>query len=258
MDFSKNTLPEVEAQWRSRADRSPLASLTWLAERFAGRAVFSTSFGIEDQVITHLIFTHRLPIRVFTLDTGRNFPETYSTWSRTLEHYRKSIHTYTPQAAALEQFLAEKGPNAFYDSVENRKQCCHIRKVEPLGRALQGQQLWVTGIRAEQSPNRQDMTPLEWDEAHQLLKFHPLFDWTFDQVRDFVRQHNIPYNPLHDRGFVSIGCAPCTRAIQPGEDFRAGRWWWEDASKKECGLHSGMMNDELEMMNHAKNEALRK
>ena len=242
MSFSKNTLAEVESELRSRSDRSPLALLAWLAERFAGQAVFSTSFGIEDQVISHLIFSNKLPIRVFTLDTGRNFPETYSTWTRTLEHYRQPIHTYAPQAAALEAFLAEKGPNSFYGSVENRKQCCYIRKVEPLGRALQGQQLWVTGIRAEQSPNRLDMTPLEWDAAHQLLKFHPLFDWTFDQVRDFVRQHNIPYNPLHDKGFVSIGCAPCTRAIQPGEDFRAGRWWWEDASKKECGLHDVRRN----------------
>ena len=172
-----------------------------------------------------------------TLDTGRNFPETYSTWSRTLERYRQPIETFAPQAATLERLLAEKGPNSFYESVENRKECCHIRKVEPLGRALQGQQLWVTGIRAEQSPNRLDMASLEWDAAHQLLKFHPLFDWTSDQVRDYVGQHNIPYNALHDQGFVSIGCAPCTRAIQPGEDFRAGRWWWEDASKKECGLH---------------------
>lgn len=237
MKFSKNTLLELESELRTRPDRSPLASLTWLAGQFAGRAVFSTSFGIEDQVITHLIFSHQLPIRVFTLDTGRNFPETYSTWSRTLERYQRPIQTYVPQAAALERLLAEKGPNSFYDSVENRKACCHIRKVEPLGRALQGQQLWITGIRAEQSPNRQDMAPLEWDTGHQLLKFHPLFDWTFDQVRAYVRQHNIPYNALHDKGFVSIGCAPCTRAIQPGEDFRAGRWWWEDASKKECGLH---------------------
>jgi len=237
MNVSPQMLSEVEARLRSQTDRSPLALLTWLAEHFAGQAVFSTSFGIEDQVITHLIFSNQLPIRVFTLDTGRNFPETYSTWSRTLERYRQPIETYAPQADALEQLLSKKGPNSFYDSVENRKECCHIRKVEPLGRALKDQQLWITGIRAEQSPNRLNMASLEWDAAHQLLKFHPLFDWAFDQVSDYVRQHNIPYNPLHDKGFVSIGCAPCTRAIQPGEDFRAGRWWWEDASKKECGLH---------------------
>lgn len=208
-----------------------------LAETFRGKVVFSTSFGLEDQVVTHLIFSNDLTIRVFTLDTGRLFPETYSTWARTLERYRRPIATYAPDAAALQFFLEKNGPNSFYDSVENRKTCCRIRKVAPLRIALRGQAAWVTGIRAEQSPNRLVMRDLEWDDAHQLYKFHPLFDWTFEQTRAFVREHNIPYNPLHDRGFVSIGCAPCTRAIRPGEDFRAGRWWWEDASKKECGLH---------------------
>jgi phosphoadenosine phosphosulfate reductase len=237
MAFSAQTLPEIEAALQRRGDWEPLTALQWLAERFEGRSVFSTSFGLEDQVITHLIFSHNLPIRLFTLDTGRQFPETYSTWSRTLERYKKPIEAYSPQAPALEQFLVEKGPNAFYDSVENRKSCCHIRKVEPLGRALANQQLWITGIRADQSPNRLDMKPLEWDSAHQLIKFHPLFDWTFDQVRTYANLHQIPYNALHDKGFLSIGCAPCTRAIRAGEDFRAGRWWWEDASKKECGLH---------------------
>ncbi len=237
MSDSTQVITELEADLQDRPDRSPLQDLTYLANIFAGQAVFSTSFGLEDQVISHLIFTNRLPIRVFTLDTGRNFQETYSTWSRTIERYDQPIETYAPQAAALEQLLATKGPNSFYGSVENRKECCYIRKVEPLRRALQGQQLWITGIRAEQSPNRLDMRSLEWDAAHQLIKFHPLFDWTFEQVRDYAQQFNIPYNVLHDMGFVSIGCAPCTRAIRPGEDFRAGRWWWEDASKKECGLH---------------------
>ena len=237
MSDSIQIISALEADLEGRPDRSPLQDLTYLADKFAGQAVFSTSFGLEDQVISHLIFTQRLPIRVFTLDTGRNFQETYSTWSRTVERYGQPIETYAPQAAALEQLLAAKGPNSFYASIENRKECCYIRKVEPLRRALQGQQLWITGIRAEQSPNRLDMRSLEWDAAHQLIKFHPLFDWTFEQVRDYARQFNIPYNVLHDQGFVSIGCAPCTRAIRPGEDFRAGRWWWEDASKKECGLH---------------------
>lgn len=238
MDFSKHTFSEITASLLRLEDQSPVERLSWLSERFAGSAVFSTSFGIEDQVITHLIFAHQLPIRVFTLDTGRNFQETYSTWSRTLERYQKPIESFAPQADTLQQLLAEKGPNSFYASVENRKECCHIRKIEPLQRALKGQQLWITGIRAEQSPNRLDMNSLEWDSAHQLFKFHPIFDWTFDQVHDYVRQHNIPYNALHDKGFVSIGCAPCTRAVKPGEDFRAGRWWWEDIGKKECGLHN--------------------
>lgn len=237
MDFPNHNLSQIEFELQNLADQSPLAHLQRLAERFKGHAVFSTSFGLEDQVITHLIFEHDLPIQVFTLDTGRNFQETYSTWSRTIARYQRPIQTYAPQAIKLEQFLAEKGPNSFYESIENRKACCQIRKVEPLGRALKDQQLWVTGIRAEQSPNRLDMRAFEWDPAHQLFKFHPLFHWSFEQVRAYVQQHNIPYNPLHDKGFVSIGCAPCTRAIQVGEDFRAGRWWWEDASKKECGLH---------------------
>lgn len=208
-----------------------------LAEAYKGQVVFSSSFSFEDQVITHLIFSENIDITVFTLDTGRLFPETYSTWSRTLEKYNKGITAYYPDAFTLQQFVETKGPNSFYESVDNRKQCCHIRKVEPLQRALKGKQVWITGIRAEHSPNRQDMRQVEWDAVNQLVKYHPLLHWTTEQVSRFINDHDVPYNPLHDRGFVSIGCAPCTRAIRPGEDFRAGRWWWEDASKKECGLH---------------------
>jgi phosphoadenosine phosphosulfate reductase len=233
------TLNDLQNSLESLAEDGPLPALRLLADHYAGAAVFSTSFGIEDQVISHLIFTHELPIRVFTLDTGRNFQETYSTWSRTVERYGKPIEVFSPQTEAVERLLAAKGPNSFYESVENRKECCYIRKVEPLNRALAGQQLWITGIRAEQSANRLDMSALEWDDAHQLVKFHPLFHWTFEQVRAYAQEHKIPVNSLHAKGFVSIGCAPCTRAIQPGEDFRAGRWWWEDQSKKECGLHVG-------------------
>ncbi|HVZ57822.1 MAG TPA: phosphoadenylyl-sulfate reductase [Chitinophagaceae bacterium] len=213
------------------------ASLTRLAARFPGQVVLSSSFSWEDQVLTHLVFSQALAIEVFTLDTGRLFPETYSTWSRTLEKYGRPITPYYPQAVALQQFIAEKGPNCFYESVENRKQCCHLRKVEPLQRALAGREVWVTGIRAEHSPDRREMPQLEWDPANRIVKFHPLLHWTTEQVTAFIREQEIPYNPLHDRGFVSIGCAPCTRAVRPGEDFRAGRWWWEDSSKKECGLH---------------------
>ncbi len=219
------------------AGKTIAQSLAYLAEHFPGKVVFSTSFGIEDQVITHFIFENELPIQVFTLDTGRLFPETYATWSRTVERYGRPIEAYYPDAQALQAFVSAKGPNSFYESVDNRKSCCHIRKVEPLNRALAGQSVWITGIRAEQSPNRLDMSDIEWDAAHELIKFHPIFDWTYEEVQAFVNKNGIPYNPLHDKGFVSIGCAPCTRAIRPGEDFRAGRWWWEDASKKECGLH---------------------
>lgn len=213
------------------------ASLRNIADAFPDGVVFSTSFSWEDQAIAHIIFSEQLPISVFTLDTGRMFPETYSTWSSTLERYKTPITAYYPDAVTLQQFIASKGPNNFYESVENRKQCCFIRKVEPLQRALKGKKVWITGIRAAHSPNRTDMTQLEWDGSNNIAKFHPLMNWSTDELQSFIRQYNIPYNPLHDRGFVSIGCAPCTRAIKPGDDFRAGRWWWEDADKKECGLH---------------------
>lgn len=199
--------------------------------------VFSTSLGYEDQVITHLIFSDQLSISVFTLDTGRLFPETYSVLNSTLERYKKPIQVFYPHTSSVEQLLTNKGPFSFYESVDNRKECCFIRKVEPLKRALKGHTIWITGIRADQSGNRSDMPMVEWDEANQIIKIHPLLHWSLQDVKNFIDQYNIPYNPLHDKGFVSIGCQPCTRAIKDGEDFRAGRWWWEDASKKECGLH---------------------
>ena len=214
-----------------------IGKLRYLAEKYSGKITFSTSFGWEDQVITHLIFANQIPIKVFTLETGRLFPETYYVWNRTLEVYQQPIHAYYPQTEAVQEMVNSKGPNSFYESVANRKECCHIRKIEPLKRALQGNEIWITGIRAEQSPNREDMHDLEWDEGNQLSKFHPIFDWSLAQVKQYIKDNNIVYNTLHDKGFPSIGCAPCTRAVQPGEDFRAGRWWWEDQSKKECGLH---------------------
>lgn len=224
----KNELEELDV----------VSKLRYLANKFEGKIIFSTSFGWEDQVITHLIFANDIPIKVFTLETGRLFPETYYVWNRTLEIYQKPIHAYFPQSDLLQNMVAAKGPNSFYESVENRKECCYIRKIELLKRALAGNELWITGIRAEQSANREDMLDLEWDEGNQLLKFHPIFDWTLDDVKQYVKDNNIVYNALHDKGFPSIGCAPCTRAVREGEDFRAGRWWWEDQSKKECGLHA--------------------
>lgn len=228
----------VEDLRQQLAGRSALDTLALVAESFPGQAVFSTSFGLEDQIVTHLIFTHRLPIRVFTLDTGRNFQETYATWNRTLLKYGQPIAAYFPQQARVEELLAQQGPNSFYESVAARQACCGIRKVEPLARALAGQQAWLTGIRAEQSANRQEMPAAEWDAGHRLVKVHPLLAWTWAQCQDFVQVHGIPVNPLHEQGFVSIGCAPCTRAVAAGEDFRAGRWWWENQSAKECGLHA--------------------
>lgn len=228
-------LEEIAAQIK---DLGPVEAIAFLAQAFPGQITFSTSFGWEDQVITDMIFANDLPVKVFTLETGRLFPETYYVWNRTLENYQKPIHAYYPDAAALEEMITKKGPSSFYESVENRKECCHIRKLVPLKRALSGNKCWVTGIRSEQSLNRTDMSNLEWDEQNQLIKFHPVFDWSLDEVKAYIKKNNIVYNTLHDRGFPSIGCAPCTRAVQEGEDFRAGRWWWEDQSKKECGLHT--------------------
>ena len=213
-------------------------ALSVLASRFPDTVTFSTSFGWEDQVITHMIFSNNLPIKVFTLETGRLFPETYYVWNRTIERYGKQIQAYYPNTESVEQMVSKKGPSSFYESVENRKECCGIRKIEPLKRALAGNEIWVTGIRAEQSANRENMHGIEWDSQNQIIKFHPLFNWSLGQVKAYIKDHNIPYNPLHDKGFPSIGCAPCTRAVKEGEDFRAGRWWWEDQNKKECGLHS--------------------
>jgi len=216
----------------------PVKALSLLVSEYPGKVIFSTSFGWEDQVITHMIFKNKLPIKIFTLETGRLFPETYYTWNRTMEMYGKPIHAYYPNNQDLEQMVNAKGPSSFYESVENRKECCGIRKIEPLKRALAGNEIWVTGIRAEQSQNRQSMDDVEWDEQNNLVKFHPIFHWSLDEVKEYIKVNNIPYNPLHDKGFPSIGCAPCTRAVREGEDFRAGRWWWEEQDKKECGLHS--------------------
>jgi phosphoadenosine phosphosulfate reductase len=184
-----------------------------------------------------MIFDNNLPIKVFTLETGRLFPETYYVWNRTLEIFGQPIHAYYPRQELLEQMVSKKGPNSFYESVENRKECCGIRKVEPLKRALSGNEIWITGIRAEQSTVRGSMENIEWDDQNKLVKFHPIYHWSIEEVKEYIKRFNIPYNTMHDRGFPSIGCAPCTRAVQPGEDFRSGRWWWEDQSKKECGLH---------------------
>jgi phosphoadenosine phosphosulfate reductase len=227
-------LSDLEAKLN---DLSAGAGLALIAELFPEKVVFSTSLGQEDQVITQLIASQNLPIQIFSLDTGRLFPETLELLSRTESKYKTRIKVYYPDTASVEKLVGDIGINGFYESVENRKSCCFVRKVEPLKRALAGNAVWVTGLRAEQSANRSEMRRIEWDEANQIIKYNPLLDWTFEQMIAYIEEHRIPYNPLHDQGFISIGCAPCTRAILPGEDARAGRWWWED-SKKECGLHS--------------------
>lgn len=214
-----------------------IESLHVVAELYKGKVVFSSSFGQEDMVITDIIFRNNIPIGLFTLDTGRLFQETYDLMDLTRARYGKEFKIYFPDAAAVEEYVTHKGINAFYESVENRKECCFIRKVMPLKRALSGQEVWVTGLRAEQSENRSSLPIWEWDEGFHIYKFNPLVAWSYEQVLDYLKENSVPYNKLHDKGFISIGCAPCTRAIQPGEHPRAGRWWWEN-SKKECGLHT--------------------
>lgn len=229
----KNILLKIISESKNLEEK-----LKQIAEAFDGKIVFSTSFGIEDQVISHAIFSQNIKnIEVFTLDTGRLFSETYSVWDKTQLQYNAKIKAYYPNTNAIENFINENGINPFYNSIELRKECCFIRKVEPLNRALVGATIWITGLRAEQSDNRNGLKEIEWDEEKQLYKFNPLVNWSTDEVVEYLKQNAVPYNTLHDKGFVSIGCAPCTRAINPGDDFRAGRWWWEDQSKKECGLH---------------------
>jgi len=208
-----------------------------LAEIFADKIIFTSSFGIEDQAITHMIFDRNLPIEVVTLDTGRLFPETYKVFNETYKKYQKKIKVYFPDYEDVENMVTEKGPFSFYYSKENRLECCRIRKLVPLNRALKGKECWISGIRASQSENRSQMDWIEYDEGKNLVKFYPLFNWSLEDVEKFVKENNVPYNILHDKGFISIGCEPCTRAVEKGEDFRSGRWWWETGSQKECGLH---------------------
>ncbi len=211
-------------------------TLAFLANEFSEKVVFSTSFGQEDQVITALIATNELPIKIFTLDTGRLFQETYDVFHKTLKKYKVNIQTFYPETSQVENLLNTKGPNSFYESVENRKECCFIRKVVPLKKGLAGNKVWITGLRAEQSENRNDLALFEYDAHFDIIKFNPLLKWTLAEVQKYIDDNNVPQNSLHKKGFISIGCAPCTRAIVEGEDIRAGRWSWE-SSHKECGLH---------------------
>lgn len=212
--------------------------LAQIALLFQGKKlVFSTSFGQEDQAITYAIASQKLAIEIFTLDTGRQFQESYELIDLTVKKLGFKLTTFFPQTAAVEELVAKKGFNSFYASVENRKECCFIRKIEPLNRALQGADVWITGLRAEQSENRADMPMIEWDAQKNLYKINPLIDWSIETLEKYLTEHKIPQNPLHKKGFVSIGCAPCTRAISEAEHPRAGRWWWEN-SQKECGLHA--------------------
>ncbi|MGD0103415.1 MAG: phosphoadenylyl-sulfate reductase [Rhodopila sp.] len=215
----------------------PVERLLLLRRLVSGPFVFTTSLGLEDQVLLNLIVESGIAVDVVTLDTGRLFPETYELWARTETHYGLRIRAFYPDANALEALVRERGINGFYASKSARIACCGVRKSEPLGRALTGAVVWITGLRADQSVARSAMPFVAYDPAHDLLKANPLLDWTREQTATFARDRDVPVNPLHNRGFVSIGCAPCTRSIAPGEAERAGRWWWEEDETRECGLH---------------------
>lgn len=212
--------------------------LHFFLQQYKGRISFASSLGAEDQVLTHIIRAIDPDTKIFTLDTGRMFQETYDLIDKTNARYKMKMEIYFPDYKRVENMVNEKGMNLFYESVENRKLCCHIRKIEPLHRALEGSDIWITGLRKEQSVTRNNNQLIELDENnHGRLKLNPLINWTEEQVWDFIHLNKVPYNTLHDQGFPSIGCLPCTRAVQPGEDVRAGRWWWEMPEHKECGLH---------------------
>ena len=229
--------PIAIAELTAIAERGAEALLAALLERYHGRVTLASSLGAEDQVLTHMLLAIEPRARIFVLDTGRLHQETYDLMARTMSRYGMRYEVLFPDAAAVQEMVGSEGPNLFYASVAGRKRCCEVRKVEPLGRALAGADAWITGLRRAQSPERADTPALEWDAAHAAVKANPLADWSDEQVWDYLRVHEVPYNVLHDRGFLSIGCAPCTRAVAAGEPARAGRWWWEQGTAKECGLH---------------------
>jgi phosphoadenosine phosphosulfate reductase len=224
--------------WNERFAKAPAEEVVeFFNGEFGQEICLSSSMGAEDQVLTHMLMKVNPSFRIFTLDTGRLFPETLNLIQKTRDHYNASIEVFFPDYRMVQQMVREKGINLFYASVEDRKYCCNVRKMEPLKRALTGMKAWMTGIRKDQTINRFNTQVVEWDEVNGIVKINPLYRWSEKMVWEYIRSNNIPYNELHDRNFPSIGCQPCTRAVAPGEDTRAGRWWWEDQGHKECGLH---------------------
>ncbi len=230
-------LLDVENWERDLAKRSCPEIIQWAATQFDQQVAFASSLGAEDQVISHFISQVSPGLRIFTLDTGRLFPETYELIETTEGRYNIKIQIFAPSSAEVESMVSMHGVNLFYRSMDFRKLCCSVRKIHPLGRALAGMNAWICGLRRDQALTRQSLRVVEWDDQNNLYKINPLWNWSEKEVWDFIREWNVPYNPLHDRGFLSIGCSCCTRAVSPGEDIRAGRWWWENPEHKECGLH---------------------
>ncbi len=237
MEADKKTLKLIE-ELNSRFDKSSASELlSWFLENYKERIALSSSMGAEDQVLTDLVCGMDKDIRIFTLDTGRLFPETHEVIDRTNKKYNIKIEIFFPDYRKVEKMVKEKGINLFYDSVENRKLCCFHRKIEPAKRAFKGLDVWISGLRKDQSLNRFNTKLVEWDEVNGMIKINPLLNWREKDVWDYIREKDVPYNELHDKGFPSIGCQPCTRAVEKGEDIRAGRWWWEAPEHSECGLH---------------------
>jgi phosphoadenosine phosphosulfate reductase len=232
------TRDEIDQMKRRLYGMSSEEMLVWAVSLFTpAKVAFATSLGAEDQVLTDLLSRLSRPPLIFTLDTGRLFQETYDTLEGTQQHYGVEIELLFPEHSEVETLVRANGPNLFYRSREKRKLCCRVRKVNSLTRRLRGFELWITGLRREQAITRETMAVLEWDDTFGLLKLNPLLEWSTAEVWSYIREHRVPYHPLHDQGYPSIGCAPCTRAVKDGEDLRAGRWWWEEPEHKECGLH---------------------
>ena len=237
MEATKEMKAQIALWNKELEEKNPIGVIAFFLQYFGEEIVLSTSLGLEDQVLTEMVLRQQVGTEVFTLDTGRLFPETYDLIARTNKQYGIRMKTYFPESAKVEEMVADRGINLFYDNLENRKMCCAIRKVAQLSRAFQGKKAWICGLRKDQSVSRFFSKMVEWDENNNLVKINPLINWTEKEVWDYIKTHKIPYNVLHDSGFPSIGCEPCTRAIEPGEDIRSGRWWWENEAYKECGLH---------------------
>ena len=232
-----NPLSLIQELNQKLNDKPAVEIIRYFIENHKEKLAFSSSLGAEDQVITQMIAGIDPDVYMFTLDTGRLFPQTYDLLDITQQRYKVKIQVQFPDSKAVEDMVNNKGINLFYESIENRKLCCNIRKIQPLRRALEPVDFWISGLRREQSVTREDLSLVEWDDLNKKIKINPLIDWKSDDLWDYIKQFNIPYNPLHDQGYPSIGCLPCTRAVEPGEDIRAGRWWWENPEMKECGLH---------------------
>lgn len=231
------TTEDINILKEELAGKSAGDILRWTAEKFGGDVVFASALGAEDQVLIDLLSREHLDIPVVTLDTGRLFNETYELLQETEQRYGVRFHVYFPERGAVEDMVREHGVNLFLDSVAKRKLCCGVRKLEPLRRALSGYKVWICGLRREQSVTRSAVNTLEWDDSNKMIKINPLADWSEERIWKYIADYGVPYNQLHDRGYPSIGCAGCTRAVKRTEDVRAGRWWWEQPEQKECGLH---------------------